>query len=198
MEDRRWKAIWSFLQTNFRSGVLEKAANTENKRELFINGQAAMAYAPDVYSQFLERNMKDRWGVVTEPVGPDRKEYSYSLSLREVFAASSTTSLAPVVWELMKFMHGDEVMQLHAQSSGVSHLLFSRESVPMTRGKVDYSAFYKLKHWLPPVAENTTQEYMGAFSGMAEQELTKVIEEGKQVDQALKDLQKSGQGALTR
>ncbi|MDF2716040.1 MAG: extracellular solute-binding protein [Paenibacillus sp.] len=198
MEDRRWKAIWTFLQTNFRSGVLEKAAQTENKRDLFIDGQAAMAYAPNVYSQLLERNMKNRWGVVTEPVGPDRKEYSYSISLREVFAVSSGTPVAPIVWELMKFIHSDEVMQLQAQSSGQSHLLFSRESVPMSRGKIDYSSFYKLKHWLAPVGEKTTDEYIKAFSELAEQELTKAIEAGKQVDQALKDLQESGQTALTR
>lgn len=197
IEDRRWRAIWSFLQTNFRSGALVKAASPENKQDLFIQGQAAMAFAPDGYIQLLDRNMKGKWGVVSEPVSREQTQHSYSLSVREVFAVSAASSNTPVVWELMKFIHGDEIMQLHAQSTDYGHLLFSRENVPMMRGRADYSAFYKLKRWLAPVLENTSPEYLKTFSELAELELTNVIEEGKSVEQALKDLQEKGQQALT-
>lgn len=196
MNDPKWKSIWGFLQTNFRAGVFEKALEPDKKIDLFATGKAAMAFAPNVYVQTLERNMSTEWGVVTEPISKGKQDQSYSVSVREVYSISAGSSAASTSWELLKFMHSEEVTQLLAQSSVYGNLLSTRESAPRVRGQVDNSVFYKLNRWFEPPREKITPLFLDKFIQLAEQELIKVIEQDKSIDQALNDLQESAQDAL--
>jgi multiple sugar transport system substrate-binding protein len=195
MDDPKWKTIWQFLKSNFQTGAFVKVEDS-NRRDLFLAGEAAMALTPNVYIQLLERNMNGKWGVVTEPVSKEKPSHSYTVSVREVYSIPITSNSPAIAWEILKFMHSEEVTNMMADSSSFGHLLFTRESAPRIRGTIDYSVFYELDRWFEPQRGKTTPSFLETFIRSTEQELKAVIEEDKPIDQALKDLQENGQNAL--
>ena len=216
VDTEQWRAIWSRSVAAYRSGALRAEASQAfvktmtDEQELsriadanwFAAGKSAMKVARlDMADTIEQLGGKDgpsfEWDVVTKPVGIHEPDVAQNMELWNILSISSSSSQKEAAWDIVRFINGEAMAKQLASVSGGGYLPTMMGMLPERPG-VNLEAFYKLRK---ASQFDTTRRivpvtFVRAFYDLADQEIDAVLAGDKTEEQALRDLQVSGQKLL--
>ncbi|GAA3409519.1 extracellular solute-binding protein [Paenibacillus hodogayensis] len=203
-----WKNLLSATVQAKQSGIL-LPPRTRNPQPMspgdylksfpFIAGKTAMYFSGSSFLRELnlvEQTWKEDvldWDVVTAPVDPQQRDYSANYSLMNIYAISANTTHLRPAWELIKFIHSEEMAKILAVTE--DSLLPSRTNQIKKWGDRNLKAFWTLKP-----QENTGQavplQLSNSFWLMARPEIEAALNGTQSVDESLSHIQEKGEKLL--
>ncbi|WEK55077.1 MAG: extracellular solute-binding protein [Candidatus Cohnella colombiensis] len=212
LNSREWVNTASFVIDAIHSGAMRMYSDEERFTDdlfsrymsnLFINGRAAMSFAPYYSVQELSQARQSiqnlssfQWAVVTAPVASGNRSQSAYNMLGMTYAILDESQSKRAAWEVIKFINSEQYAKDNPESmygnlSAWSDATFKQDGVSM-------EPFFKLEPFetnmgnvinLPPI-------FFDQLSFVASMELKRVIDYEMTAQEAMESIQKKGQVQL--
>jgi multiple sugar transport system substrate-binding protein len=181
-------------------------SNDNYASQPFLMGRAAMTVESNGFLNELKevsnnakkyKNYKPfELGIAAGPVDPVDRTKTNGAYLNEIFGISATSPNTEAAWEFIKFVNGEEFAKVKAKS--LNQGLLAREGISKDYDGIPLEAFYKLTPKMAPdFGENLIpSSFYQPFFNVLEQETQLLLDNKKDVEEALKVIQTKGQAAL--
>jgi len=211
---KEWQEVWKLFTDLYKEGVFPQEPDWNKPREgpvawdMFLSGEIAMAivssnYLTDVISA---NNNADRiegfepidWDVVTVPTHPEAPGIGTNISYDAVFAINAKAENLEDAWEFIKFVTGEDWARIKSKSV---YGMLARKSYIQKKEGADYNldAFLQLS---PP--EDSAYDLQLSqklpnyweLMNIGQQKMYDVIQNGKDIELALREWDTEGQAAI--
>jgi multiple sugar transport system substrate-binding protein len=204
-----WNSLLQLARQAYQSGVIHPPKKSSSgamsqidnlKSSPFIAGKTAMFYSGSSVLRDLNmasQELKDEapnWDLVTAPVNSTQPEYSNKYLITDIFAISAQTTKLRQAWELLKFMHSDEVARIMAVTEPFS-LVTRIKQLKNNEGR-NLEALWKLSY-LDSDHLKVPLELNGKFWAMSRPKIESVFKEfPPSNEEILADIQAEGEFIL--
>lgn len=176
-----------------RSGSMDMASFL--KSFPFIAGKTAMVLGGAGLIKDLsqaERLLKDEvpvWDLVTAPIDPQRPDQSNSYMLNEIYSISSTSTHIRQAWELLKYIHSDEVARVISITEPT--LVTRIDQIKNPEGR-NVQALWKLSY-ADNISTPVPLKWNNEFWMMARPEIEAALDGSRNVEDALIRIQQQAE-----
>ncbi|WII37464.1 ABC transporter substrate-binding protein [Paenibacillus thiaminolyticus] len=135
---KEWKPIFDMVL----KAAKKNAITTKN--EAFLAGNTAMTVDDSFFLRSLKpQNIKFKWGVVSEPVNPDRP-ISSAYGANHMFGISAESKHADAAWKFIEFVNSEEFVKGYLKDGEFMSGVPTNECCKKWNKKVDLSGLYQL------------------------------------------------------